>query len=114
LDGNARELALAHVFANPPEWGAEDPAVRFAIARRECDAIRVLDIPEFNNSPSSTFLLDISGCAVADVFECCAFRRFERRLAEVASFDIARHVRVLRDAVNAIQRPGMPRATTPN
>jgi hypothetical protein len=109
LHGNARELALAHVFADSPEGGAENHAVRFAIARRECDAIRVLDIPEFNNLPSSSFLLDTSGCAVASIFECCAFDRFERRLTEVASFDITRHARILRDAVNAIQRPGLPR-----
>ena len=114
LDGNARELALAHVFSDLPEWGTEDRAVRLAIARRECAAIRVLDIPEFSSLPSSTFLSDTSGCAVARVFACCALGRLERRLAEVASFDIVRHVGVLRDAVRAIQRAGVPRITAAN
>jgi type 2 lantibiotic biosynthesis protein LanM len=108
LDGNARELALAHVFATAPEWDqSEDNTSRFAIARCELNAIRNLDIPEFYSFPSSTLVFDTSQCPLADIFEGYAQDRLNRRLAEIDSFDIESQTGILRRGITSIKQPAV-------
>ena len=115
LDGNARELALANVLATAPKWGSDDNARRrLAIAYSELDALRILDIPEFYNLPSSKSVIDTSYSEVPDVFEGSACDRLSRRLTEVDSFDVEAHVRILRTAVNSITRAGLGGTKSPN
>lgn len=106
LDGNARELALAHVLSTAPNWGCGDNENRrLAIARRELDALRVLDIPDFYNLPSNTSLVGSSHFVVPDVFVGSAHARLRKRLSEVDTFDIETHVQILRSGVRSIVPP---------
>jgi len=106
LDGNVRELALAHVLSTAHQWGNEDDArLRLTIARCELDAIRVLDIPEFYNLPSSTSLIAASHLTMPNVFPGSAHDRLRERLAAVECFDIDTHIHILQFAVNSIIRP---------
>jgi hypothetical protein len=115
LDGNARELALANVLSTSPGWGASDETgLRFAIARSELDALRILDIPEFYSLPSSTSATDTFHRTFADVFDGCAYDRLRSRLTDVDSFDLEAHLRILRSAVNSMTRTGLRPTGTAN
>ena len=100
LDGNARELMLVNVLSTAHKWGRDDDATyRLRIARSELDAIRILDIPEFYNLPSTADLLDTSGLIVSGLFCGSACARLLNRLDNVDFFDVETHVRILKAGV---------------
>jgi lantibiotic modifying enzyme len=98
LSGNARELALTAAVRTAP-LGGLGPETLLAVVRCEIDALRTLDIPEFFNFPSTGSAIDASGTYISGVFEGSAAERLQRRLATVDQFDIATHLKILRDGV---------------
>jgi hypothetical protein len=105
LDANARELALGNIISTAHKWGGkEDGRRRLAIALSELDSIRALDIPEFYNLPLSSSVTDTSNLTVSGLLVGSAYHRLQGRLAAIDSFDLEKHLQVLRFAVTAIIR----------
>jgi len=97
LNGNSRELTLAHVLASTPGWvGDSRLKDLFTIASAEIDALRLLDVPQFQSLPSNSDILLPDQSIVENVFDESAYNRLIKRLEDIDSFDVKTHMRILR------------------
>jgi lantibiotic modifying enzyme len=104
LDGVARELALAPVLNNCPDWGADgDVTTRNLIALNEINGLRRLDIPEFHSLPADAAVILPGAGVIEGVFEGTAFHRLKRRSDHIASFDAAAEFQAISTAVHQMQ-----------
>jgi len=104
LDGVARELALAPVLNNCPDWGADgDVTTRNLIALSEINGLRRLDIPDFHSLPADAAVILPGAGVIEGVFEGTAFDRLKRRSNHIASFDAAAEFRAIATAVHQMQ-----------
>jgi lantibiotic modifying enzyme len=110
LDGNSRELMLAHVVATAPLWVEKQRSIdQFTIAAAELRSLRLLDIPQFQCLPSGSAIILPNQHVVRAVFDGSAYDRLRRRLLDVNVFDIETHIRILRTTVEAMRPVGSTR-----
>jgi lantibiotic modifying enzyme len=105
LDGNAREVALANVVSTAHQWGAvNDHRPRLRVAISELNAIRMLDIPEFFNSPPASSVVDTAGVEHPHILIGDALARLRTRLINIDAFDLESHIEILLFAVGSMRR----------
>jgi hypothetical protein len=115
LSGAARETVLARVLATTPAWGDERRAhERLRVAWSEVASLRVLDVPEFLSSPSTTIVEDVEGPPLASIFSGTAQERLMDRLAGIDQFQTDSHAEVLGIGVHLIRAMTSTPQTTPN
>lgn len=102
LDGTAREIELAGVVGQAPDWGSGDHLTRFRIALAEVSALRKLDVPEFHNLPSTSSILTAERKEIAGLFDGTGLDRLRQRAANPSGFDVAGQFAIIADAIHEI------------